>query len=107
MGKPSKAHMGLALGVLRCLVGTKELGLCFGGDGDLAVVSYSDSDWAGDPDTRRCTTSYMFLLGGAAVSWNSQLQRMVAVSSVGAEYQATAAAVREALWLRKLAGGLG
>ncbi|GIL76858.1 hypothetical protein Vretifemale_6395, partial [Volvox reticuliferus] len=64
----------------------------------------SDSDWAGDPATRRSTTGYVFLLGGAAISWNSQLQRTVAASSVEAEYQATAAAVREALWLRKLAG---
>ncbi|GLI63583.1 hypothetical protein VaNZ11_006588 [Volvox africanus] len=75
MGKPSKAHIGLALGVLRYLVGIKELGLCFGGDGDLAMVSYSDFDWAGDPATRRSTIGYVFLRGGGAVSWNSQLQR--------------------------------
>ncbi|GLI71183.1 hypothetical protein VaNZ11_016291 [Volvox africanus] len=107
MGKPSKAHIGLSLGMLRYLAGTKVLGLCFGGDGDLAVVSYSDSDWAGDPATRRSTTGYVFLLGGTPISWNNQLQRTVAVSTVEAEYQATAAAVQEALWLRKLAGDLG
>ncbi|GLI65174.1 hypothetical protein VaNZ11_008635 [Volvox africanus] len=107
MGKPSKADMGLALGVLRYLAGTKELGLCFGGDGDLAMVSYSDSDWAGDPATRRSTTGYVFLLGGVAISRKRQLQRTVAVSTMEAEYQATAAAVQEALWLRKLAGYLG
>ncbi|GIL42120.1 hypothetical protein Vafri_142 [Volvox africanus] len=71
------------------------------------MAGYSDSDWAGDPATRRSTTGYVFTLGGAAISWNSQLQRTVAASSVEAEYQATSAAVREALWLRKLAGELG
>ncbi|GIL68887.1 hypothetical protein Vafri_22154 [Volvox africanus] len=108
MEKPSKAHMGLALGVLRYLAGTKDIGLCFGGGRELTMAGYSDSDWAGDPATRRSTTGYVFTLGGAAISWNSQLQRTVAASSsVEAEYQATSAAVREALWLRKLAGELG
>ncbi|GLI66230.1 hypothetical protein VaNZ11_009969 [Volvox africanus] len=107
MGNPSKVHMGLALGVLRYLAGTKELGLCYDGDGDLTMVGYSDSDWAGDPATRRSTTGYVFLLNGAAISWNSQLQRTAAASTVEAEYQATAAAVREALWLRKLTRDLG
>ncbi|GIL81584.1 hypothetical protein Vretimale_730 [Volvox reticuliferus] len=69
MGKPSKTHLGLALGVLRYLAGTKELGLR-----ELKMEGYSDSDWAGDPVTRRSTIGYGFLLGGAAISWNSQLQ---------------------------------
>ncbi|GIL68909.1 hypothetical protein Vafri_22169 [Volvox africanus] len=107
MEKPSKAHMGLALGVLRYLAGTKDFRLCFGGGGELTMAGYSDSDWAGDPATWRSTTGYVFTLGGAAISWNSQLQRTVAASSVEAEYQATWAAVREALWLSKLAGEMG
>ncbi|GLI63737.1 hypothetical protein VaNZ11_006808 [Volvox africanus] len=106
MGKPSKVHMGVALGVLQYLAGTKELGLCLG-DGDLAMASYSDSYWISNPATRRSTTGYMFLLGGAPISWNSHLQRTVAALTVEAEYQATAADVRETLWLRKLAGDLG
>ncbi|GIL79036.1 hypothetical protein Vretimale_62 [Volvox reticuliferus] len=62
MGKPSKSHMWLALGVLRYLAGTRELGLCFGGAGEFALEGYSDSDWAGDPATRRSTTGYVFKL---------------------------------------------
>ncbi|GIL92943.1 hypothetical protein Vretifemale_20359, partial [Volvox reticuliferus] len=103
---PTKGHQNLALGVLRYLSGTRELGLRFGGDKKNKVEGYSDSDWAGDPTTRRSTSGYAFLLNGAAISWSSQLQRTVAASSVEAEYQATAAAVREALWLRKLASEL-
>lgn len=53
------------------------------------------------------TTGYGFLMNGIAVSWNSQLQHTVAASSVEIEYQAAIAAVREALWVRKLAVDLG
>jgi hypothetical protein len=112
MSAPTKAHMNHAVGVLRYLSGTRSLGLRFrrGGTRNNATSSfagYSDSDWAGDPATRRSTTGYVYLLGSAAVSWSSQLQRTVAASSVEAEYQAAAAAVHEALWLRKLAADLG
>ncbi|GIL57256.1 hypothetical protein Vafri_12510 [Volvox africanus] len=103
MATPMKGHLNLALGVLRYLSGTRELGLRFGGQDKNRAEGFSDSDWAGDPMTRRSTSGYVFLLNGAAISWSSQLQRTVAASSVEAEYQATASAVREALWLRKLA----
>ncbi|GIM15011.1 hypothetical protein Vretimale_17891, partial [Volvox reticuliferus] len=73
MGKPSKSHMGLALGILRYLAGTRELGLCFGSAGEFTLEGYSDYAWAGNPATRRSTTGYVFTLGGAAISWNSQL----------------------------------
>lgn len=106
MAEPSKGALTLALGVLRYLAGTREMGLHFEKGADLLFVGYSDSDWAGDPVTRRSTTGYVYMLGGGTVSWLSQLQRTVAVSSVEAEYQATATAVREALWLQKLADDL-
>ncbi|KXZ50459.1 hypothetical protein GPECTOR_16g633 [Gonium pectorale] len=104
MAAPTQSHLRLAYGVLRYLAGTRSFGLRFSANSPAnAFTGYSDSDWAGDPTTRRSTTGYVFGLGSAAVSWSSQLQRTVAASSVEAEYQAAAAAVREALWLRKLA----
>ncbi|GIL82140.1 hypothetical protein Vretifemale_11076 [Volvox reticuliferus] len=92
MGKPSKSHMGLALGVLRYLAqvhGSLDYALA-----ELESLCWKGtvirSDWAGDPATRRSMTGYVFKLGGAAISWNSELQRTLAASSVEAEYQATA-----------------
>ena len=42
-----------------------------------------------------------------AISWNSRLQPTMAVSTTEAEYMASAQAVREALWLKKLLGNFG
>ncbi len=47
------------------------------------------------------------MLVGAAISWQSRLQPTVAHSTTEAEYMASAAAAREALWLRKLLADLG
>ncbi|GIL78814.1 hypothetical protein Vretifemale_8246 [Volvox reticuliferus] len=107
MAKPTKSAMGMAKGVLRYLAGTKKIGLRFQKMPEEHMDGFSDSDWAGDLDTRRSTTGYVFRVNGTAVSWSSQLQRTVAASSVEAEYQALSSAVREALWMKKLCADLG
>ena len=66
------------------------------------LVGYSDADWAGDLETRRSTTGYLFQLGGGAISWNSKRQSSVALSTTEAEYMALSAATQEAIWLRML-----
>ena len=70
------------------------------------MEGYCDSDYAGDLDTRRSTTGFVFTFCGAAISWSSKLQPTVAVSTTEAEYLAAAQAVKEAVWLRKLASEL-
>lgn len=101
MSKPTLAHWQIAKGVVRYLAGTSSMGIMFG-TRNAVLVGYCDADYAGDVDTRRSTTGYVFLLHGGAISWSSRLQATVAVSTVEAEYMSAAAAVKEALWLRLL-----
>lgn len=111
MSAVEQEHVVAAKRVLRYLRGTSELGIKYGGmtgsDAGTKLVGYCDSDWAGDVSTRRSTTGYVFMLGGAAVSWESRLQPTVALSSSEAEYMALSAAVQEALHLRQLLKDLG
>ena len=107
MSKPTTVHWGAALGVLRYLAGTTDHGVCFGGHKvDCELAGYCDADYAGDLDTRRSTTGYVFVLNGGAISWSSRRQQTVAASTAEAEYMAAAAATKEALWLRKLLADL-
>jgi len=59
-------HLAAAKTVLRYLKGTASLGLTYGSA--AAMGGYSDADYAGDLDTRRSTTGYVFTFNGAAVS---------------------------------------
>ncbi len=106
LAQPTTTHWTAAKGVARYIAGTANAGLVYGGDSRLIMEGYCDADYAGDPDTRRSTTGYVFLMGGAAISWSSKRQPIVTASTMEAEYVAAAAAVKEALWLRKLRADL-
>jgi hypothetical protein len=101
MARPTSEHWLAAKGVVRYLAGTADYGITFKGT-DTTMLGYTDADYAGDLDTRRSTTGYVFIMTGGAIAWQSKLQSTVAVSTTEAEYMAAAAAVKEALWLRKL-----
>jgi hypothetical protein len=58
---------------------------------------YEDATYAGDEDTRRSTTGYMFKICGGSVFWQSRMQTSVALSSMESEYMAASAAAQEAL----------
>ena len=106
MSAPTNAHWQAAKHVLRYLSGTADYGIAFGAPGS-GLKAFCDADYAGDQDTRRSTTGYLFTLNGGAISWSSRLQPTVAVSTTEAEYMAAAYAIKEALWLRILLHDLG
>ncbi|XP_047326750.1 secreted RxLR effector protein 161-like [Impatiens glandulifera] len=64
------------------------------------LVGYVDSNYANDRDNRKSTTYYVFTLYGSCISWKSQLQPIVALSTTESEYVATTKAFKEAIWLR-------
>ncbi|XP_047339854.1 secreted RxLR effector protein 161-like [Impatiens glandulifera] len=45
------------------------------------MVGYVDSNYANDRDNRKFTTSYVFPLCGSCISWKSQLQPIIALST--------------------------
>lgn len=94
------AHLAAAMTVLQYVKGTTEYSLRYGEK--RKVMGYSDADYAGDLDTRRRTSGYLFTENGAAISFRRKAQRIVAASTAEAEYKVAAAAAKKAFWLQRL-----
>ena len=62
-------------------------------DWDLLV--YTDSDYAGDKETRKSVTGYVIYLRGVPICWKSKAQRSVTLSSTEAEFVALSEAAKE------------
>jgi hypothetical protein len=99
--EPRKEHWVRVQPVLQYLKQTAECGICYGMQ-DTPLEGYADSDFAADPDKRRSTGGYVFVMAGGAISWGSKLLPTMATFTMEAEYMATGNAAKEALWIRKV-----
>ena len=98
---PNEAHWQAVKRIFRYIKGTIGLKLTYRGKMD-DLTGYSDADWAGDHDTRRSTSGFVFNVGSGAISWQSKRQPTVALSTCEAEYMAQTQATKEAVWLKEL-----
>ena len=104
MSRPKKVHLGLAKHVLRYIKGTLDYSLKFRkSDEMLNLIGFCDSDW-GNSEDRHSVSGYVFKMcnDGSPISWRSQKQRTVALSTCEAEYIALASATQEAKFLYQL-----
>ncbi|UYV60287.1 hypothetical protein LAZ67_1000726 [Cordylochernes scorpioides] len=102
---PGPAHCTTVKNIFRYLKGTPHKGILFTGQDQL--VGYSDSDFARDVDSRKSTTGYAFMMKGGTVSWASQRQPIIALSTTESEYIVACSAAKELIWIRRLLQGIG
>ena len=103
MEKPSQEHLNAVKRVIRYAKGTVDYGLLYKkGESNSELIDYSDIDFAGDVGDRKSTSGHIFFLGEMAISWSSQKQSIVALSSCEAEYIAATRAACQALWMKRL-----
>jgi histone deacetylase 1/2 len=102
MHDPHEQYLAAIKGILRYVKGTLSHGLQLPLSSPASMVTYTDADWAGCPDTRRSTSGFCVYLDDNLVSWSSKRQHTVSRSSAEAEYRAVANAVAEATWIRQL-----
>ncbi|XP_071688845.1 uncharacterized mitochondrial protein AtMg00810-like [Rutidosis leptorrhynchoides] len=77
-------HMAALKKILRYIKGTLHYGIYMSKSSTSTLVSYTDADWAGCPDTRNSTSGYCMYLGDNLVSWSSKRQPTISRSSTGA-----------------------
>ncbi|XP_050876989.1 uncharacterized mitochondrial protein AtMg00810-like [Lathyrus oleraceus] len=66
---------------------------------ECKLVGYIDLSWCGDFKDRKSTTGYVFMLGGASISWNSRKEPVVSLSSCEAEYIIASLCECQATWM--------
>lgn len=98
---PTSSHWTATKRVLRYLKGSVNCGLLYSKE-PIALHTYCNSDWAGNPDDRRSTSGFGIFLGSSLISWFAKKQHIVSRSSTEAEYHSMALATAELFWLQML-----
>ncbi|CAI7923213.1 unnamed protein product [Closterium sp. NIES-54] len=92
--------------VNRCLaylIDTRGTALKFGGGPELPeLIGYMDADDAGDKQNRTSTGGYLFVYGGAAISWSRSHIKCASLLSTESEYVVATDAGKEGRRLRFL-----
>ncbi|KAL4089167.1 hypothetical protein QTP88_024231 [Uroleucon formosanum] len=102
LAKPTKAHWNLIKRIIRYVKRTFIYGLYFNNNTQLSLKIFSDADYAGDIQTRRSTPGYLFRYGSSIISWTSQRQHCVSLSSTGVEYISASEAVKGIMCITRL-----
>lgn len=106
LDQPNENHVNAVKRILKYIKGTTNFGILFKSNVTLNLNCYSDADYAGDVDTRKSTSGFVSMFGSGSISWGSNRQKCVALSSTESEYIAGSEAVKELVWLNRLLDNL-
>jgi hypothetical protein len=88
----TEGHFKALLRTVKYVMDTEDLGLLLqpklNQDG-FYLEGISESEYAGDPDTRISVYGYVLYFCGAPIAWKSKAGKSVTLSSTEAEYYAT------------------
>ncbi|GJS18526.1 ribonuclease H-like domain, reverse transcriptase, RNA-dependent DNA polymerase [Tanacetum coccineum] len=102
MQEPREQHMKAIKQVLRYVKGTKDYGITYMHNEGNKIHGYSDSSYGVNTTEGKGTTGIIFYYGESPISWSTQKQATVALSSCESEFIAATAATTQALWLKRL-----
>ena len=94
MSRPGKQYWEAVKWILRYLRDSSNTCFCFIG-ASLKLQGYVDADFPGNIDSKKNTTRFVFILSDIAISWASNLQKIVTLSTTEAEYVAATEAGKE------------
>ncbi|KAD6454531.1 hypothetical protein E3N88_09237 [Mikania micrantha] len=102
MQEPKEHHLKAIQQVLRYIKGTKDFGITYKRNGSCEITGYSDSSYGVNTEEGKDTTGIVFYFGSSPITWCTQKQQTVALSSCESEFMAATAVACQALWLKRL-----
>jgi len=108
MESPTSDHWAAIKRIVRYIAGTSEYGCKYEkkSTSGLKLLGYSDSDHSGDLEKRKSTSVILVFLNDNVVTWTSQKQRVLSLSSCEAEYIAATLVACQGVWLSRLISDL-
>ena len=111
---PKRKHAEYLKRIGRYLLATRDKGLIIKSSQDRSILDiecFVDADFAGmfnhedkkDPHCVRSRTGYVIMMGGSPIVWKSNLQPIIASSTMESEYIAMSTACKELIPLRRAA----
>ena len=85
MEKPKTTHMKAVKHLIRYIKGTLDYGIQYSRSKEAEITGYSDSSY-GDQDDGKGTTGTIFYYKDSPITWTSQKQSTVALSSCESEF---------------------
>jgi len=104
---PRASHRQAVKRIMRYIKSTIDFGLWYSSSSTLALLGYSDADFAGCRIDRKSTSGNCFFLGSSLVAWSSRKQSSVAQSTAEAEYVSAASCCSQLLWMRSTLADFG
>jgi hypothetical protein len=98
---PKEVHLRAVKRIMRYLVYTLKFGLWYPKGSIFDIIGYSNADYAGCKIDRKSTSGTCQFLGRSLVSWASNKQNSVALSTAEAEYIAVGHCCAQLLWMRQ------
>ncbi|GJX99034.1 uncharacterized mitochondrial protein-like protein [Tanacetum coccineum] len=102
MQSPRESQASAIKQILRYFKITNSFGIKYNRCNDMKLVGYSDSSHNADIDDGKSTTGHVFYLGTSPITWCSQKQTTMVLSSCEVEFMVAIAVVCQAIWLREL-----
>jgi hypothetical protein len=100
---PTETHMHACDRVIRYLYFSRYKSLAVSRSSpSLDIQTFTDADWASNPDTRRSTTGFFLSIDGLPIMYRSADQKSVSLSTCEAELFALSQGMRMVIYLRSL-----
>ncbi len=106
----TQAHWKALMRTIKFVLDTRKIGLKIlphQYNGNYILEGISDSEYAGDKDTRISVYGYIIYFCGVPVAWKSKSGKSVTLSSTEAEYFAISEVAKEIIFLKQVIESMG
>ena len=109
MQHPYDIHWKATKRILQYVQGTRNFQVHYDASSplELELVGFSDSDCLGDPNDRKSTPGYVFMIFNVPICCSIKKKNTIYLSSAKAEYRGVVNATTQCVWLQGIIGEIG